>query len=68
MGGPCLTEQAQNADTAHISLSITASCPANIKHSDLHFSRDGSVAMPHIQRLIPKGRGSEKRPYDESPS
>ena len=31
---------------------------------------DSSVAVSHIQRLIPKGkgqRGSEKRPYDESP-
>ena len=26
-----------------------------------------SVAVPHIQRLIQKGRGSEKRPYGESP-
>ena len=41
---------------------------ANIKHSNLQLPRDSSVpAVPHIQRLIPKGRGSEKRPYDESP-
>ena len=25
------------------------------------------MAVPHIQRLIQKGRGSEKRPYGESP-
>ena len=30
-------------------------------------ARDKSVALPHIQRLFPKGRGSEQRPYDESP-
>ena len=76
---PFGTEQVQNAevyralsarsysDAAHISLSITASCPANIKHSNLQLPRDSSVAVPHIQRLIPKGRGSEKQPYDESP-
>ena len=70
------TEQAKNAkvyralsahsysDAAHISLSITGSCPASIKHSNLQLPRDSSVAVPHIQRLIPKGR---KRPYDESP-
>ena len=29
--------------------------------------RDIPMAVFQIQRLIPKGRGSEKRPYDESP-
>ena len=44
--------------SAH-SYSDTASCPANIKHSNLQLPRDSSVAVPHIERLIPKGRGSE---------
>ena len=39
----------------------------NIKHSNLQLPRDtSSVAVAILQRLIPKGRGSEKRPYDES--
>ena len=36
-----------------------------MKHSNLHLPRNSSVAVPHIQRLIPNGRGSEKQPYDE---
>ena len=67
MGRPFKTEQAQNvkvyralrahsySDTAHIFTSVM-SCK---------FPRDSSVAVPHIQSPIPKGRGSEKRPYDE---
>ena len=39
----------------------------NIKHSNLQLPRDSSVAVAHIQRLIPKGRGSKKQPYDELP-
>ena len=30
-------------------------------------SQDTAVAVPHIQRLIPKGRGFNKQPYNESP-
>ena len=63
MPPPFGTEQARNteayfllhthsySDAAHISIGITASCPANIECS---------------QKLILKGRGSEKRPYNES--
>ena len=58
---PFGTEQAQNTEVyrvlrarsysnaVHISLSITASCPANIKHSNLQLPRDSSVAVPRIQ-------------------
>ena len=35
-----------------------------MKHSNLQLLRDSSVAVPHIQRLILKGRGSEKRPHE----
>ena len=38
----------------HISTWITASCPENIKHSNLQLPIDSSVAVPQIQRLIPK--------------
>ena len=41
---------------------ITASCPANINHSNWQLPRDSSVAVPQMQRLTPKERGSEKRP------
>ena len=68
---PFGTEQALNVEVyrahiAHISIRITASCPANIKHSNLQLSRDTSVAVPRIQWPIPKGRCSETRPYVES--
>ena len=71
------TEQAWNTEVcctltilryfgaAHIS--ITALCPVNIEHSNLQFPRDNSVAVPQMQRLIPKGRSFEKQPCDESP-
>ena len=53
-------------DTAHISIWINASYSADIKHSNLQLPRDSSVpAVLHIQRLIPKGRGSKKQPYNE---
>ena len=48
------------ARLAHVATSITASCPANIKHSNLQLSKDSSVAVLQIQRLILKGRGSKK--------
>ena len=39
----------------------------NTKQSTIQLPRDiSSVAVAILQRLIPKGRGSEKRPYDES--
>ena len=34
-------------------------CSTSIKHSNLQLPRDSSVAVPQIQRLIPKGRGFE---------
>ena len=63
----CTLSAYSYSDAVHISIWITASRPANIKHSNLQLPRDSSVAVSHIQRLIPKGRGSEKWPYDESP-
>ena len=41
----------------HTSLyeSSTVLCPANKKHLNLQLPRDSSVAVPQIQRLIPKG-------------
>ena len=50
------------SDTAHISMRITGSRPANMTHSNLQLPKDNSVAVPHIQRLIPKGRGSRSTP------
>ena len=41
--------------------------PANIKHSNLQLPSDNSVALSQIQRLILKGRCSEKRPYNKLP-
>ena len=35
-------------------------CSPNIKHSNLQLPRGSSVAVPKIQRVIPKGRGFEK--------
>ena len=71
---PFGTEQAQNAevyralsarsysDAAHISLSITASCPANIKHSNCSYKE--TVLW---QCLSTKADSERKRPYVESP-
>ena len=76
MGGPCplrsgrskrktqrVTTRLAHVATPTISLSITASCPANIKHSNLQLPRDSSVAVPHIQRLIPRKEGAPRNDH-----
>ena len=41
-------------------------CFMSCKHRALKYAAPRRH-LPQTQRLIPKGRGSEKRPYDESP-
>ena len=76
---PFRTEQALNAevyralracsysDTAHISIWITVSCPANIKHSNLQLRRTVLWQCLTYKGWFQREEGSEKRPYDESP-
>ena len=52
------------SDAAHISMWITALCPANIKHSNLQLPRQFCGSASNTKA---KGRGSEKRPLNESP-
>ena len=76
MPPPFGIEQALNAEVtallAHVASQTqhtspyksAASCPVNIKHSNLQLPRNSGGTT---QWLIPKRRGSETRPYDESP-
>ena len=76
MPPPFGIEQALNAEVtallAHVASQTqhtspyksAASCPVNIKHSNLQLPRNSGGTT---KWLIPKGRGSETRPYDESP-
>ena len=72
---PIRTEHARNTEwllrySAHLYMNH---CFVSSKHkafksaAPLHLPWDSSVAAPQIQRLIPKGRGSEKPLYDQSP-
>ena len=53
------------SNAVHIFILITASCPANIKHSILQLPRDSSVAVAQIQRLILK-EGAPRSVHTES--
>ena len=69
---PLGTDKTQNVDvycmhSAHdyiVSIWSTSSCPVHIKHSNRQLPRDRSMAVPQIERLTLKERGSEKRPYE----